>query len=246
MITFVLVHGALFTGSVWSDVDHYLNAHGAKTVVVNVPGRNQDGVNPAAATLDLAAKKVCAAVRAQKGPVILVGHSQGGAIITQSSNDCGKDIKALVYIAAVVPQSGEGVFKALSGHDNANFDACATFNPLTQSYEVYREGPIRQNFMADVSAAKAKAAIAGMVAEPALIGSAKLQFNEKQFKQMPKYYIETTQDKIISWDTQKKIAAKWQWNKRFTLQSSHSPFLSQPELLGSYLLQIGNNNSYKK
>ena len=239
MITYVLVHGALFTGNVWQDLEHYLKAHGAKTVVVNVPGRNHDGVKPEAATLELAAKKVCAAVRAQKGPVILVGHSQGGAIITQSSDECGRAVKALVYVAAVAPQSGESAFQALSAHDNANFDACATFNPLTESYEVYREGPIREYFMADVSAEKAKAASGNMVSEPAMIGSVKLHFNEDQFRKIPKYYIETRDDKIIAWDTQKKIEAEWKWKKRFTMNTSHAPFLSQPDVLGKYLLQIG-------
>lgn len=236
--TFILIHGALFTSQSWIAVQSQLQNAGYNIVTVDVPGRAGDGIPPAQVTLDQAADKVCKVAALQKGKVILVGHSQGGAIITQALNNCAPKIKALVYVAAVAPLNGEMTFQDLSQQDNDNFDKCAFLDSEQKVFKINDKGPIKEMFMADASADAAQRAIHNMVPEPSSLGEATLHYPEAVFNAMPKFYLETLQDNIISPASQEKIINKIHPRKIYTLNTSHSPFLSQARLLSQYLIEI--------
>lgn len=241
--TLILVHGALFTSSVWIAVQSYLQNHGYNVVTLDVPGRADDGISPQKATLFLAANKVCKVVEMQQMPVILVGHSQSGAVITQAINQCGSYVKGLVYVAAVVPLNGETAFQDLSNQDNENFDKCAILDAENNIFQINFNGPIKEMFMADASIIQANQVIHSMVPEPASIGSDTLHYDKQIFDAIPKFYIETQNDKIISLETQKKIESKIKFKKIYSIKASHSPFLSQPKLLGNHLIEITDSLS---
>jgi pimeloyl-ACP methyl ester carboxylesterase len=241
--TLILVHGALFTSSSWIAVQSYLQENGYNVVTMDVPGRADDGEISYFVTLSKAVDKLCKVVSAQSEPVVLVGHSQGGAIITQALDRCADKIKALVYVAAVAPLNGEAVFDALSQEDNDNFGQCATLDKMNDVYNINYNGPIREMFMADASPEQVKWSINNMVPEPSRIGDATLYYPEKIFRAMPKYYIETTNDKIISLATQKKIEANIKPDKVYSIISSHSPFLTHPRWLSTYLIEIANSQT---
>src|SRR5262245_20461218 len=114
ILTYVLVHGALFTSTGYQRVQSRLQNDGQNVVTVDVPGRAGDGLDPRGIDIKTAAEKVCKVVTAVGGPVVLVGHSQGGALITQALADCGTNVKGLVYLAAVVPLDGETAFQGLN------------------------------------------------------------------------------------------------------------------------------------
>jgi pimeloyl-ACP methyl ester carboxylesterase len=95
--TVVLVHGAFADGSSWSKVIPLLQAKGLKVVAVQNP------LSSLAADVD-ATKRV---IDAQSGPVILVGHSYGGVVITQAG--VNPKVAALVYVAAFAPPNGQSV-----------------------------------------------------------------------------------------------------------------------------------------
>lgn len=99
----VLVHGAFADGSSWNKVIPLLEAHGAHVVAVQ---------NPLTSLADdaAAARRV---IDAQQGPVILVGHSWGGSVITEAGND--DKVKALVYVAALAPDNGQSVNDLMRG-----------------------------------------------------------------------------------------------------------------------------------
>ncbi|WP_133647782.1 alpha/beta hydrolase [Paraburkholderia flava] len=93
----VLVHGAFADGSSWAKVVPILEAHGAHVVAVQNPLSSlQD---------DVAATK--RAIDAQDGPVVLVGHSWAGVVITEAGND--PKVESLVYVAAFAPDSGQSI-----------------------------------------------------------------------------------------------------------------------------------------
>jgi len=186
--TIVLVHGVLLTSSAWIPVQSYLQNRNINVVTIDVPERAHDHIKSKDASLMLAAEKVCKVVNMQTGPVIVAGHSQGGAVITEASGLCGSRINALVYIAAVVPKNGEN----------------------------------------------------DMVAESFRLGDEALQYNQSIFNSIPKFYIKTTQDKIISPATQDKYIAREHFQKIYSLNSSHTPFVSQPHKLGRNLDEIAH------
>lgn len=238
--TFVLVHGALLTSSSWMAVQSDLQSAGYNVVTVDVPGRAEDGVDPRGVTLDDAAAKVCKVVSMQVNSVILVGHSQGGGVITQAVDNCAAKIKSLVYVAAVAPLNGEHVFDALSQTDNDNFGQCAALDKDGSLYKINYQGPIHAMFMADASNEQADRAIHAMVSEPAALGDGTLHYNTDVFNAKPKFYIETLQDKIIALETQRNIEKKIKPNKIYSMNSSHSPFISQHRQLAENLINIAN------
>ena len=91
--TAVLVHGAFADGSCWQKVIPYLESAGLKVIAVQNPLDSLDN--------DVAATK--RAIRNAEGPVVLVGHSWAGAVITEAGND--EKVKSLVYVAAYVPKA---------------------------------------------------------------------------------------------------------------------------------------------
>jgi pimeloyl-ACP methyl ester carboxylesterase len=94
--TIVLVHGAFAESSSWNEVIRILSAKGYSVVAVANPLR---GVKSDA-------EEVSAAMSSIKGPVVLVGHSYGGSVISNASASPGR-VKALVYVAAFAPEAGE-------------------------------------------------------------------------------------------------------------------------------------------
>jgi pimeloyl-ACP methyl ester carboxylesterase len=236
--TIILVHGALLDSTIWSPVQSYLQNRNFNVVTINVPGRTDDGIDAKAVSLDLAAKKLCNIAALQHGPVILAGHSQAGAIITQATAECGKNIKALVYIAAVMPLNNESTFMLLSDADGNHFDQCVIADKNAGVYRININGPLKAMFMDDATPAQAKRAIATMTAEPMRIGDDVLHYNEADFKAIPKFYIKTTEDRIISPQTQDNYIRRVNLKKVYQISSGHSPFLTKPHQLGAYLVEI--------
>ena len=103
-LTVVLVHGAFADGSSWDKVTPALEAKGFRVVAVYDPMSSL--ADDVAATSRV--------IEAQPGPVILVGHSYGGAVITEAGND--RKVAALVYVAAFVPDAGESINDLGKGH----------------------------------------------------------------------------------------------------------------------------------
>jgi pimeloyl-ACP methyl ester carboxylesterase len=239
--TIVLIHGALLTSNSWSAVQSYLQNQGYNVITIDMPGRVHDDVSPRQATLMEAANKVCKVINLQSESVLLVSHSQAGAIITQAVNNCPLKIKGLLYIAAVVPLPGEKPFDLLSEKDNHNFDIVA---PIDNDSGVARpdyNAPIKLLFMSDADDEDAEHAIHNMVPEPIILSDGILNYDINLFNQIPKFYIKTSMDMIISPETQDKYIARLKFDKILTINTSHSPFISQPHLLGKQIMLVNES-----
>lgn len=241
--TIILVHGALLTSSSWAPVQSYLQNSGYNVVTIDMPGRVNDGIQPNDATLKLAVEKVCKVATLQHAPVMLVGHSQAGAIITEATKYCGASIKALVYITAVIPLSGEKPFDLFSQQDNHNFDIVAPIDNNSGLAIPDRNAPIKKLFMDDANDADATRAINDMEPEPVILADAELNYDPVIFNSIPKFYIKTSKDMIISPETQDKYIKRQNMKGIFILDTGHSPFISQPQTLGKKLAEINDTLS---
>jgi pimeloyl-ACP methyl ester carboxylesterase len=210
--TVVLVHGAFADGSSWKKVIPLLEAKGIKAIAVQNPLTSlQDDVAAARRIID-----------AQPGPVILVGHSWGGTVITQAGND--DKVKALVYVAAFAPSVGASslddvkAFPASPGlsHPVASPDGFLTLSQQTIAADFAQDVPQKEALLIAATQGPVRAA----------------NFNEKvsvaAWNSKPAWYIVSETDRMIDPDAQRALATKI--NARTTsLLSSHVPMLSRAD-----------------
>ena len=109
--TYILVHGAWHGAWCWYKVVPLLEARGHKVVAPDLPGHGKDTTKPEQVTLADYVNKVVSVANDQNGPVILVGHSMAGVVISQAAEVLGANkISALIYLDAFLPANGESLF----------------------------------------------------------------------------------------------------------------------------------------
>jgi len=207
----VLVHGAFADGSGWEAVYNILAKKGYNVSVVANP--NTSLADDVAAT-----KRVLAR---QNGPVILVGHSYGGAVITEAGNE--SNVAGLVYVAAFAPDTGESLLALLP-----------TLPPAPKSgvgapengYFWYDKAKFHAGFCADLSEEKAAFMYDSQV--PNGFATFETPISNAAWRTKPSWFIVATQDETIPPDAERSFA-KRAGSKVTEIKSSHVVFMSHPQ-----------------
>jgi pimeloyl-ACP methyl ester carboxylesterase len=214
----VLVHGGLVDGSGWEGVYNALKKSGyAVTVVQEATASFAD---------DVATTK--RAIAEQNGPVILVGHSYGGAVITEAGND--PKVAGLVYIAAFAPDKGESVSTLIK-----NTPPGAPVLPIlppVDGYLLFDKAKFPAFFAGDVSPEKAAFMADSQV--PWGVNALNGTISEPAWKAKPSWYLLTTEDKMIPPDAQRQMA-KRAGAMIVEVKSSHSVFVSHPQAVATLI-----------
>jgi pimeloyl-ACP methyl ester carboxylesterase len=218
-VTVVLVHGAFADGSSWNKVTPLLQAKGLKVVAVQ---------NPLSSLADDVGA-VQRVVDAQSGKVVLVGHSWGGAVITQAG--VSDKIKALVYVAAFAPSEGELVGAAAK--DFPPPPGIATLKPDANGFLSLSPESFAANFAQDIPKATAKVLAAAQGPLPAKAFGETLTV--AAWKNKPNYYLVASNDRMIDPGLQRAIAKKLH-AVTATVAASHVPMLSQPTAVADLIL----------
>jgi pimeloyl-ACP methyl ester carboxylesterase len=214
----VLVHGGFVDGSGWEGVYDLLTHDGYKVTVVQNPTTSLAD--------DVAATR--RAIAAQDGPTILVGHSYGGVVITESGND--PKVKGLVYVAAFAPDTGESVSSLI-----ANPPPGASVPPILPPQDGFLfldrakfaaafagdVKPAQAQFMADSQVPWGVAALQGQVTAPA-------------WKSRPSWYLVTQDDHMIPPPAQRQMAARAHATVVETA-GSHAVYVSNPRVVADLI-----------
>ena len=198
--TIVLLHGAFQNGeSTWRKVKPELESQGYKVIVVNLPGRDGDGADPRTLTTDVYRDTVLKAMAGEAAPVLLVGHSFGGITISNVAEAAPEKIKALVYLSAYLPQNGESLM-TLAQLDRDSYMSKPGNLVLAPDYSVasIKDDQKAEIFGNDAIGADRDAIAASLIPEPAAAQGIPVKLTAANFGRVPKYYIETTQDRTVS------------------------------------------------
>jgi pimeloyl-ACP methyl ester carboxylesterase len=185
--TIVLVHGALADSSSWDGVIAKLQADGYTVIAAANPLRNLKGDSDS----------VAGVVKNVKGPVILVGHSYGGSIITNAATGAD-NVEALVYVAAYAPEAGESAFE-LTGKFPGSILPDSLAPPIALAdgaHDLYlQQDRFRPVFAADVPQKQVKllAATQRPVTDVALKGAS----GSPAWKRIPSWFVYGGADKVI-------------------------------------------------
>lgn len=234
--TYVLVHGAWSDESAWGFVRNEL-AQNANVVVVNLPAHGADNTYGAGIGLSDYVKTVTTAINAQKGKVILVGHSMAGEVISQVAENIPDKIQKLIYVSAYLPKNGESVLD-LSKKDNTS-----KVGPNLEFNKDYSLATINKDALADAVCADCPQYMKDILvkyhrAEPVKALNDKATLSAK-FAAVPKYYIATTNDVTVPYALQlQMIKDNGTIKKVYELPTSHLPFVVQPDKFVEIIKQI--------
>ena len=224
MNNIVLVHGGFVDGAGWEGVYRSLKKDGYNVSIVQNPTLSLDG--------DVAATKRVLAL--QDGPAILVGHSYGGAVITEAGND--PKVVGLVYITAFAPDKGESVATLIK---NAPPGApVPPILPPQDGYLLLDKSKFAASFAGDVEPEKAAFMADSQVpwGVEALSGS----ISEPAWKSKPSWYLIATDDKMIPPDAQ-RFMSKRAGSTVVEVKGSHAIYVSQPEAVAALIEQAAKS-----
>jgi pimeloyl-ACP methyl ester carboxylesterase len=222
--TVVLVHGGFVDGAGWEGVYNILKKDGYNVSVVQ---------NPTTSLADDVAATRLAIAQAQ-GPVVLVGHSYGGVVVTEAGTD--PKVAGLVYIAAFAPDQGESVESLI-----ANPPPGAPVPPILPPMDGYLfldKAKFRAAFAADVSEPKAAfladsqvpwavAALSGAVSKPA-------------WRNKPSWYLVATEDKMIPPPAQRQMSTR-AGSTVVEAAGSHAIYISKPEVVAALIAKAADS-----
>jgi pimeloyl-ACP methyl ester carboxylesterase len=238
MSTYILIHGAGTGAWCWDKVVPLLHQAGHQAIAFDLPGHGQDKTPVAEVTFDRYLQRTAEALAAQEEPVILVGHSLSGLLLSQIAEQYPTKIQQLVYLTAYLLQDGETVLQAAQRDTDALAFAHAILDETGSSF-TYPPEKLKEFFYADCSEADIERAKQLTVPQSMQPGSVPLHVTAERFGQIPRVFIECLQDKVISPAFQKQMySGAWPCQKVFTLETSHSPFFSAPERLSTLLLSV--------
>lgn len=237
MATFILVHGAWHGGWCWERVAPLLAAAGHEALAPDLPGMGADtrtlGGDPLGEWADFVAELAAAA----KAPVILVGHSRGGLVISEAAERVPRSIDRLVYLTAFLLQPGQSLADVASRHPEVG--PAAAIRPADDPSRLMVDRELALPiFYNRTSEAEARAAADRLTPEPLAALTTPLKITAERFGRVPRAYIEATDDQAISLEMQREMQAALPCEPVIALQSDHSPFYSAAPELARALLEL--------
>ena len=234
--TFVLVHSAWLGAWQWEGVKNILEAEGHNVITPDLPGHGNDKTSPADITMDNYVNTILSILDSQEEDVILLGHSFNGITISRVAELRPNKIKSLVYLTAFLLPNGGSFFGAVQGVEGSK--AVENFYlSEDKTFALVKEEEIQNAFAHDIPKEVFDGAKPYIVPEPSAPLMYELEITNENFGQVPKYYIECTEDKAIPVEIQRAMYTD-KVVKSFSINSSHTPNFSQPEKVAEILLSI--------
>ena len=233
MARFVLVHGSWHGAWCWSEIEARLRAKGHETEAFDLPGHGEDRTPVETVRFQDYVDRTIEAIRAAPEAPILVGHSMGGAIISQAAERVPGCLRALVCLAALVPPDGSSMMQIVEQFDPAylaSIEWSADRRTVWLSPEnagVY--------FYGQCPPAAVALAVARHKPEPVAPYEAPLALTGANFGSVPRYYIECLRDRAVPIAVQRAMRSAVPFEHILTLDAGHSPFYSMPDELAAIL-----------
>jgi pimeloyl-ACP methyl ester carboxylesterase len=214
----VLVHGAFADGSSWAKVIPQLQAKGMNVIAVQ---------NPLTSLSDdvAATKRVIASM---EGPVLLVGHSYGGMVITEAGND--PKVAGLLYVCSLVPNDNQSVVDVTAAFPPA--PGSGEFQVDATSFITLSTKGIHQYFAQDLNASDRNVVFATQV--PWATKATTEKITKAAWKTKPSWFVIGTEDYMVPLELA-RAEAKMINATVLELKSSHVPMVSQPDKVASFI-----------
>ena len=225
---FVFVHGAFHGAWCWYKVTSALAAAGHQATALDLPSGGIDTTPASGVTLEAQAARVIEVLDTLPTPVVLVGHSAGGAVISTVAEKRPERVAKLVYLTAFLLPNGSSIAR-VAAEDSGSL--------LPQNFVATPDGTVfvRTDNVDDVfygACDEADVALARTLLRPiSLLPTVTPVTVGAAFERVRRFYVACRRDRAISPDIQRAMYAALPCEKVFTLNTDHSPFLSRPAAL---------------
>lgn len=228
--TLVLVHGAFHTSWCWTEVVAGLTERGVAAVAPDLPGHGDDRAPLGALRDD--ADRMAAIANGIDGPVALIGHSYGGAVVGQAVADC-TNVAACVFLAGFLLRTGESIATAVHG-SAAEPSAPLELLSVADDVAVVASRSARDAFYADCAAPAADAAIEHL--SPQRLSALTEPATSDGWRHLPSGYVVCSDDRAFAPHSQGHLALRA--DRFWVLPAGHSPFVSRPAKLADLLVEV--------
>ena len=237
MNTFILVHGAWHGAWCWYKIVPLLEKAGHRAIAVDLPGLGQDRTPLRDVSLQSFVDRVCSTFDRQTGRVILVGHSRGGIVISQTAEQRPARVRTLVYLAAFLLPGGQALLPVAMNDTRSLLLRNLVVNE-DQGYLTVRREAYREAMYGDCSDEDVTLASSLLTPEPIAPCATPLDLSERNFGRVPRIYIETRCDNALTLSAQRGMVAALPCDEVISLNTSHSPFFSAPQELAYHLASL--------
>jgi pimeloyl-ACP methyl ester carboxylesterase len=239
MSTFVLIHGAWHGAWCWRKVSSRLEKLGHRVIAPDLPGLGDDRTPVERVSLRMWTRHVCNILDAESQPVILVGHSRGGIVISEVAEQRPDRIHALVYLTAFLARDGECLFD-LAQQDMSSLVAGNMVMSPDKLHSTMREESLRETFYGLCPDEDVELARRLLRPEPTAPLATPVRVTPENFGRVPRIYLQCSRDRAIPPALQKQMYSASPCREVHTLDTDHSPFFSAPDELTAHLHKLAS------
>ncbi len=243
MASIILVHGAWHGGWCWERVVPLLEKKRHTVLAPDLPGRGEGRLSRTRVTLKRSARFVADLVRQQPEPVVLVGHSYGGIVISQTAEYTARHVRSLVYLAAFLVPNGETLWDMMQQTLRDSNRAPHIVMSPDRKLSTLVPHAVRDAFYNTTADEWSQRALSLVCPEPMAGFVEPLSLSENAFGSVPRNYIECLHDRVIPLALQRSMRAVLPCKRIVSLDADHSPFYSTPELLAGHLAALSETDS---
>lgn len=234
----ILLHGAWHGSWCWKKVIPLLEHAGVQVLAPNLIGHGDGTTDFRKINLNTYVQQLITLIEQQPAPVILVGHSFAGVVISQVAEIIPEKIKALTYIAAFIPQHQGSLFIEAKHSHTTKTKSSIISDPVQNTLCLDLTDPVRIKniFLNHCSQEIVDEALYYLQPEPLQPMADKVTLSELRFGSIPKRYIACLQDNAVEIHNQRRMAQNVMISDYIELDCDHSPFFSMPEKLVAALI----------
>jgi pimeloyl-ACP methyl ester carboxylesterase len=238
MATFVLVHGAWHGPWCWRDLVPLLEAEGHRVITPELPGHGDDDAPVAEMTLENYARRVQDGIESAGEPVVLVGHSMGGMVVSQAAEYAAPGIARVVYVTAFLPADGQALVDLAGSFDGADNVQPSLIVDEANGTCTLAEDALVPLFYAECNEEDAAWACSMLRPEALAAFTTPVRLTDERYGSLPRTYIECVRDGAITIELQRHMHRQRPCDPVFTIDTDHSPFLSRKHELAGHLLSL--------
>ena len=242
MHTVVLVHGGSHGAWCWYKLTPKLEQAGLRVITPDSAGLGDDETPASEVTLERWADDICRILDEQDQPVILVGHSRGGIIISTAAEKRPAKVAKLVYVSAMMIGSGETAFGVVHEDGTSlmlpNAEMASDGASMSIRAEALKD--VFYGYASDEDLALAKGRLRPDPVAPLMTP---LVLTDEAFGSVPRAYVECLQDNAVPIGLQRRMQEVFPCGEVVSIATDHTPFFSEPDRLAQCLIDIARVDS---